>query len=113
MSTKRIIETMNHVKFGKLLRQARKANGRTLRDVAHYLGVNVPYLSDVELGRRRPFSLKRIEQVARYLNADVDQLLLAAFDQLSFVQLIIPTSRKTQFLGVIKAYLRIGTKTNG
>lgn len=46
--------------------------------LARTLGVSVPYISDVEHGRRAPLSRERIEQVAAFLEIDPTDLLLAA-----------------------------------
>lgn len=40
--------------LGRLVRKRREAAGRSLRDLARYLGVSATQLSDVETGRRRP-----------------------------------------------------------
>lgn len=39
--------------FGRVLRNLRKSKAMSLRYAAKKLGVSAPYLSDVELGRRR------------------------------------------------------------
>ena len=39
--------------LGKLVQDARAAAGLSLRQVAGHMGVSVPYLHDVEHGRRR------------------------------------------------------------
>jgi hypothetical protein len=40
--------------LGQLIREKRTAAGLSLRAVAGELGLSVPYLSDIELGHRRP-----------------------------------------------------------
>jgi transcriptional regulator with XRE-family HTH domain len=42
--------------IGKVLRRVRLHQGRTLRDVADTARVSVPYLSEVERGRKEPSS---------------------------------------------------------
>ena len=42
--------------FGERIRRIRHEHGMTLRKLAAALGVSVPYLHDVEVGRRAPFS---------------------------------------------------------
>jgi len=39
--------------FGRVLRKLRESRDMSLRDAAKKLGISAPYLSDVELGRRR------------------------------------------------------------
>lgn len=43
------------ITFGETVRQARTKGRVTLRDLAEVLDVSIPYLSDVERGRRNPF----------------------------------------------------------
>lgn len=64
--------------FGTQLREARIRAGLTLGDVAGAIGVSVPFLSDVELGRRGPLSPERITIAAQELGIDPTQLLAAA-----------------------------------
>lgn len=64
--------------FGKLLRKKRKEADKTLRATSDHIGVSVPYLSDVELGRRKPFQSAVVVSLAEFLNADKDELLQAA-----------------------------------
>ena len=42
--------------LGSRLRAMRKQSGKSLREIADLMGLSVPYLSDVELGRRRATS---------------------------------------------------------
>lgn len=42
------------VTFGAQVRDARIASGRTLKDVAATLGLSIPFVSDIERGRRTP-----------------------------------------------------------
>ncbi|PRX97740.1 helix-turn-helix domain-containing protein [Allonocardiopsis opalescens] len=42
--------------IGAALRRARVAQGRTLRDVAEAAQVSLPYLSEIERGRKEPSS---------------------------------------------------------
>lgn len=50
--------------FGAVLRSKRLAHGVTLARLAATLGVSVPYLSDVERGRRSPLRAALIENAA-------------------------------------------------
>lgn len=54
--------------FGREFRRLRLRATKTLKDVADLLDVSIPYVSDVELGRRQPFSGKVIEDLAAFLN---------------------------------------------
>jgi len=66
--------------FGKALRKCRINAKKTLKDVADFLGVSIPYVSDVELGRRQPFSSKDINRLAEFLGCcnERGQLLILA-----------------------------------
>ena len=64
--------------FGPMLRALRKQSGRTLSDVADKLGVSIPYVSDVETGKRRPFAMERLVILADALEADLLLLIAAA-----------------------------------
>jgi transcriptional regulator with XRE-family HTH domain len=61
--------------FGPALRAIRELKNVRLLELSDRLGVSLPYLSDVECGRRDPLSDDRIKQVAEYLNADPLPLL--------------------------------------
>lgn len=64
--------------FGRMLRAAREAAGRTLKEAAEHIGKSIPYLSDVERGHRAPFDNKVISALAAFLQADAQSLLAAA-----------------------------------
>lgn len=67
--------------FGREFRKLRIQAERTLKDVADFLKVSIPYVSDVELGRRQPFSGKSIEELAAFIgctNAQTQLLRLLA-----------------------------------
>jgi transcriptional regulator with XRE-family HTH domain len=64
--------------FGEVLRQAREEAGVTMGELARHLGVSVPYMSDVERGKKPPLVGPRLEQAARYIGADVRKLTIAA-----------------------------------
>ena len=65
-------------KFGMMLRELRVQRNVNLRDLSAHLSVSIPYLSDVEVGRRDPLSDARIHEVADFLDADPLPLLVAA-----------------------------------
>lgn len=53
-------------KFGKLLRSLREGKA-SMGELARHLGVAVPYLSDVENGRRPALNSTRIQAAAAFL----------------------------------------------
>lgn len=72
--------------FGHQLRQWREIAGIRLGDFARQLGVTPAHLSDVELGNRRPFGGRRLEETARLLRREPAEVqVLAAQAQDAFV----------------------------
>lgn len=71
--------------FGELLRKERLAAQRTLREVAAWLGLSVPYLSDVEKGRRLPLRVEHVRKLAPFLGIEPDALVMAASVERSLV----------------------------
>lgn len=47
--------------FGRKIREIRKSNNKTLKEVSNHLNISVPYLSDVEKGNRHPLNYAMIE----------------------------------------------------
>lgn len=68
-------------RFGKLLRGERERSGKTMGDLARFLGVSVPYISDVEHGNRSPLTNERILRAAEFLGIDDPRPLLLAAGQ--------------------------------
>ena len=54
-------------KYGKLLRELRKAKGMSLRELGEKLGVSTQFVCNVELGNKHPFNLQRNIEVCRIL----------------------------------------------
>lgn len=87
--------------FGKELRKRRLAARKTLKEVADFLGVSIPYVSDVELGRRQPFTGPVIESLARFFGCtdpEVDSLRLSALKDRGEITLAAPSESKRQML---------------
>lgn len=67
--------------FGALLKEWRGRAGKSMGDVARYLGVSVTYISDVEREVRAPLTTDKIMKVAHFLSipsGHVEDLLRAA-----------------------------------
>jgi len=64
-----------YVRFGDFIRQKRLDDPRelTMKDVAEFLGVSAPYVSDVENRRKRPFNEKILAQLAEYYEMSEDE----------------------------------------
>lgn len=73
--------------FAILLRQSRKAAGVSMGFLADWLGVSVPYVSDVELGNRAPFTYPRILDTARLFNISPLPLIAAASQERAVFEL--------------------------
>jgi len=65
-------------RFGEVLRQHRRDADKTLGDIARLLDVSTVYVSDVERGNRKPFSLERIILISKFLQVDPMPLITAA-----------------------------------
>jgi len=85
--------------FGKELREARKKAGKTMLDLADYLGVSVVFISDVERGNRAPLRTDRILRAAQFLNADAKMLLQAAAEQRGAFELDAEVSNRAREVG--------------
>ncbi|MFC0682662.1 helix-turn-helix domain-containing protein [Lysobacter korlensis] len=63
--------------IGHVLRARRRELGKTLREVADAGRISLPYLSEVERGRKEPSS-EIIEAICQALRIEVDELLRRA-----------------------------------
>ncbi|MEV4628080.1 helix-turn-helix transcriptional regulator [Micromonospora sp. NPDC049523] len=77
--------------IGSVLRRVRLRQGRTLRDVARMAGVSVPYLSEVERGRKEPSS-EVLAAICRALGLHLADLLEQVRDDLSRIEPARPVS---------------------
>ncbi|MFF5177279.1 helix-turn-helix domain-containing protein [Micromonospora sp. NPDC000316] len=77
--------------IGGVLRRLRQSQGRTLREVAASAGVSVPYLSEVERGRKEASS-EVLAAICRALGIRLSDLLEAARDDLRRDEPRIPTA---------------------
>lgn len=64
--------------FGELVRRSRSARGISLRALAEELEYSPAYLSDVENGKRNPFSDTVITHLANFLGMKEEELKKAA-----------------------------------
>ncbi|MER7417654.1 helix-turn-helix transcriptional regulator [Micromonospora peucetia] len=77
--------------IGGVLRRLRLRQGRTLREVAEAAGVSVPYLSEVERGRKEASS-EVLAAICRALGIRLSDLLEEARDDLRRVEPRIPAA---------------------
>ncbi|SDS90452.1 helix-turn-helix domain-containing protein [Microlunatus soli] len=67
--------------LGRVIRRARQQQRRTLADVAEVAGVSIPYLSEIERGRKEPSS-EMLGAVCRALDLDLVDLLSNSYIEL-------------------------------
>ena len=77
----RLLRTM----IGEVLRRTRLAQGRTLADVARAARVSMPYLSEVERGRKEASS-EVLAAICEALRIDLSDLLAQAWRDLAVVR---------------------------
>ncbi|MFI7436657.1 helix-turn-helix domain-containing protein [Micromonospora haikouensis] len=77
--------------IGSVLRRVRQRQGRTLREVAEAAGVSLPYLSEVERGRKEASS-EVLAAICRALGIDLSDLLEEARDDLRRVERRVPAA---------------------
>ena len=83
-------------KFGKSIREARNDMGMSLEDLAGVIGVSKVYVCDVERGKRKPFTQRRIPLVAETLNLDPVELAKQAAIERGHVELAVVKQRPSQ-----------------
>ena len=71
--------------YGGLLRKARLESGKTLHEIATTIGRTVPYLSDVERGRRRALPDVETLLICELLGENPRPLLEAGIREKGFV----------------------------
>jgi transcriptional regulator with XRE-family HTH domain len=89
-------EPMLREVVGNVLRSARLAQGRTLKDVAREAGVSVPYLSEIERGRKEASS-EIVGAICRALG----------------LRLLDLVARTAQHLAITSAPLAVGSEPVG
>ncbi|MFC8847230.1 MULTISPECIES: helix-turn-helix domain-containing protein [unclassified Micromonospora] len=77
--------------IGGVLRRVRQRQGRTLREVAEAAGVSLPYLSEVERGRKEASS-EVLAAICRALGIGLSDLLEEARDDLRRVERRVPAA---------------------
>lgn len=87
--------------FGAILRDLRLRSDKTLGQVARFLGISIPYLSDVERANRAPFTQERILQLAGYLGVEAQPLLVAAAQSRGAFELDAQRSSKHEEVGAM------------
>lgn len=89
-------------RFGKVLRRARKRAGLRQQDIADAIGTGVPYVSDLEAGRRGPVRSPKLLQLAEVLRVPYAVLIAAT----GVVELEHNSKRLAQANAQVVSFLR-------
>lgn len=98
---------MNGESFGELIRMSRRRLNKSLQDVADALEVSAVYVSEVERGKRPPFTRERLPALAQVLEINIDQLEAAAWAQKKMIDWD-PTEATEKQVEVLVALARGG-----
>ena len=60
----------NEQSFGEYAEMLRRRKGKSQREVAKAIGISAQFYSEVEKGRRTPFTPERLELLRKYLELD-------------------------------------------
>lgn len=82
-----------HRVFGDYLRKSREKKGVTLSALSRHLGLSVPYMSDVEHGKRNPLAEAKLKEIAEYLEVPLSTLHFKAALSLGEFKLPIGSAR--------------------
>lgn len=72
--------------FGELIRSSRRRLNKSLQEIADALGVTAVYVSEVERGKRPPFTIERLPALAKVLELDLDEVEKAAWTEKGMIQ---------------------------
>lgn len=93
--------------FGELIRSSRRRLNKSLQDVADALEVTAVYVSEVERGKRPPFTAERLPALAVVLEIDLDQLKESAWAEKKMIDWD-PTSATEKQIQALMALARGG-----
>lgn len=93
--------------FGELIRTSRRRLNLSLQDVATALGVTAVYVSEVERGKRPPFTIDKMPKLAKILERDLDELKNAAWKGRKMIELD-PESASNKQIEALMALARGG-----
>jgi transcriptional regulator with XRE-family HTH domain len=98
--------------IGNVFRRLRRERGITLRELAELAQVSVPYLSEIERGRKEPSS-EILAAICRALDLELSDLLAEVqFDLATAVRSTLPVRLQTAAIRVQEsAPQRIGTSS--
>lgn len=97
--------------FGDYLRKAREKKKISLTLLARVVGCSIPYLSDVENGRRNPLTEKNLLKVSEHLSLNLDTLRLKAAISLGQFKLPVTTDRADRLaIRLAKTWTNLGER---
>ena len=73
--------------FGKTIRKFREQAKKSMRDLAAAVGVSVVYISDIELGHRKPPSDDKLNKIADFLGLDRGDIAELAMRERDYVEI--------------------------
>ena len=89
--------------IGNVFRRLRRERGITLRELAELAQVSVPYLSEIERGRKEPSS-EILAAICRALDLELTDLLAEVqFDLTATVQATVPLRLRTAAMRVTES----------
>ncbi|MGY4767687.1 helix-turn-helix domain-containing protein [Kribbella sp. CWNU-51] len=95
--------------IGNVFRRLRRERGITLRELAELAQVSVPYLSEIERGRKEPSS-EILAAICRALELELTDLLAEVqFDLATAVRSTLPVRLQTAAIRVQQAPQRIAS----
>ena len=97
--------------FGEFIRANRRRLNKSLQDVADAIGVTPVYVSEVERGKRPPFTPERLTALATVLDLDLNELRATAWIEKKMIEWDPNTTSQKQ-IEVLVALARGGLSEN-
>lgn len=72
--------------FGELIRSSRRRLNKSLQEVADALKVTAVYVSEVERGKRPPFTFEKLPALAKVVELDLGELEKAALGERRMIE---------------------------
>lgn len=92
-------------RFGRLLRVRRLSADVTLSEVASKVGCSVSFVSDVENGRRNPFTKNQIKRITELVGMELREGLIAAAEDVGYLKVESSSSTVLALAADLAIYL--------
>jgi transcriptional regulator with XRE-family HTH domain len=89
------------VSFGEIIRASRRKLNKSLQDVADAIGVTPVYVSEVERGKRPPFTPERLPALATVLELDLNELRATAWIEKKMIEWDPGTTSRKQIEALV------------